>query len=221
MEHRKQATNEIERRYTTGGVELRAKDNGGYTIRGYAFKFGVSDDMGWFTEEIHRDALKNTDMDDVRILQDHVSFLILGRTKSGTARIGIDEVGGWYEADLPDSPNGQNMRASIERRDVDQSSWGFMLRRTDKGVGDKWETRNGKQHRTITDVALWMDASPVTFPANPDTSVAKRSFDAYSQPIQEEAEQTEQRDTNEQINTELQVSIALLERQLDYLNSKI
>lgn len=219
MENRKQATNsteqpQIERRYTTGNVEVRAKDGGGYTIRGYAFKFGVSYDMGWFTEEIHRDALKNTDISDVRILQDHVSYLILGRTKSGTARIGIDTVGGWYENDLPESPNGQNMRVAIERGDVDQSSWGFMLRRTDKGNGDTWETRNGKQHRTITDVALWMDASPVTFPANPDTTVAKRSLEAY----QKESVPPETKDNGADTQTEIELTVALLERRLDYLN---
>jgi len=109
------------------------------------------------------------------------------------------------------------LREAVERGDIDKSSWGFFLKK------DKWEKREGsdKQHRILEQVEMVFDASPVTFPANPDTSVAKRSFDAYSQPIEEAAEQTEQRDTNEQINTELQVSIALLERQLDYLNSTI
>lgn len=203
MEHRKQA-NDVERRYTTGTVETRKADGGGSVIRGYAFKFGVVYDMGWFTEEIHPDALRNTDASDVRVLQDHVSHLILGRTKAKTARVGVDNVGGWYEADLPPSPNGENMRVAVDRGDVDQSSWGFMLRRTSDSMGDRWEKRNGKDHRIITDISVWLDASPVTFPANPDTTVAKRSFDLL------QAAETEQQRI-EQDNQNIEAEIALLD----------
>lgn len=215
MEHRKQATNEVERRAFDSDFvvrDLSSKDGERFAIRGYAARFGSVYDMGWFTEEVSRDAFKGADMSDVRILFNHDPNQILGRTKSGTATVGVDEKGLWYEVELPQSASA--LREAVERGDVDQSSWGFFLKK------DKWEKREGseKQHRILEQVEMVFDASPVTFPANPDTSVAKRSFDAYSQPIQEESEQ---RDTNEQINTELQVSIALLERQLDYLNSTI
>lgn len=156
-------------------MELRKTGAGsGFTLRGYAFRFGSTYDMGDFTEEVLRSAFNSADMTDVRVLDNHLSEKILGRTKSGTARVGIDDVGGWYEVDLPDSPNGHNMRASVERGDIDQSSWGFIL----SSNGDKWERRNGRMHRQLTSVSHWLDASPVTFPANPDTTVAKRSMDA-------------------------------------------
>lgn len=58
--------------------------------------------------------------------------------------------------------------------------------------------RNGKEHRILTDVETVFDASPVTFPANPDTTVAKRSFDASREEIQ--ADPAEEPET-EQINT--------------------
>lgn len=181
MEHRKQENNPpaegAERRFFTGGLEIRAGQEGEPEIFGYALKFGVVYDMGWFTEEVHRDALKNADMSDVRVLQDHMSHLILGRTKSGTASVGVDDTGLWYRARLPKSPNGENMRVSVERGDVDQSSWGFMLRRTENSNGDAWEKRGGKDHRILMDVHTVFDASAVTFPANPDTTVAKRSLE--------------------------------------------
>lgn len=176
METRKQAP-EPERRFYSGTLELRATDSGDPEIFGYALKFGVSYDMGWFTEEIHRDALAKADMQDVRILFNHDVNQILGRTKSGTAKVGIDNIGMWYRATLPKSPIGETVRAAIERGDVDQSSWGFTLRYEDDSTGDMWERKNGKDHRTITDVRKVWDASPVTFPANPDTSVAKRSLE--------------------------------------------
>lgn len=200
MEHRKQAEQpQIERRITTGDVEIRKSESGKDMIRGYAFKFDVVYDMGWFTEEISRSVEKNMDRADVRVLQDHVSHLIMGRTKAGTARVGIDNIGGWYEADLPDSPNGHNLRVAVERGDIDQSSWGFMVRRTAETMGDRWEKRNGKDHRIIEDVSVWLDASAVTFPANPDTSVAKRSL--------ETVQQAEQRTAQQQLQIEAEIGI--------------
>lgn len=217
MEHRKQVTNEVERRAFDSDFvvrDLSSKDGERFAIRGYAARFGSVYDMGWFTEEVSRDAFKGADMSDVRILFNHDPNQILGRTKSGTATVGVDEKGLWYEVELPQSASA--LREAVERGDVDQSSWGFFLKK------DKWEKREGseKQHRVLEEVEMVFDASPVTFPANPDTSVAKRSFEAYAKPAEPE-ENAEQRNEEEQINTELQVSIALLERQLDYLNSTI
>ena len=191
MEHRKQANNEPERRATVAGLEIRANDAGKFALRGYAARFNSVYNMGWFTEEVHRDAFKNADMSDVRILLNHDSNQILGRTAAGTARVGIDKEGLWYEVDLPNSPNGDNVRVAVERGDISQSSWGFTLRISDSGNGDKWEKRDGKEHRILTDIDTVFDASPVTFPANPDTTVAQRSFEQVEQ-IKNETNTTQQ-----------------------------
>ena len=191
MEHRKQANNEPERRATVAGLEIRANDAGKFALRGYAARFNSVYNMGWFTEEVHRDAFKNADMSDVRILLNHDSNQILGRTAAGTARVGIDKEGLWYEVDLPKSPNGDNVRVAVERGDISQSSWGFTLRISDSGNGDKWEKRDGKEHRILTDIDTVFDASPVTFPANPDTTVAKRSFEQVEQ-VKNETNTTQQ-----------------------------
>jgi HK97 family phage prohead protease len=180
MEHHKQAaeSGQIERRYISEGVEYRAK-NGDKPAElfGYALRFGsvykmYDRNLGEFYEQVDSSALDGADMTDVRVLQDHISNLILGRTKSGTAEVGVDNVGLWYRAILPNSPNGENVRVAAERGDIDQSSWGFSLR---QNGGDKWEIRDGKKYRTLIQVEKVFDVSPVTFPANPDTSVAKRS----------------------------------------------
>ena len=185
MEHRKhrqqpETDTAIERRFAFSGLELRKAEDGGVsTLRGYALRFNSIYDMGWFTEEVSPSALQNANMEDVRVLLNHDPNNILGRTSANTARVGTDNVGLWYEVDLPDSPNGHNARVAIERGDITQSSWGFSLRKDSTGrrTGDKWEMRDGKEHRILTDVDIVFDASPVTFPANPDTSVAKRSRD--------------------------------------------
>lgn len=172
----------MERRFVaTSGLEIRAAEDGSQTntLRGYALRFGSVYDMGWFTEEVAPTALDRANMNDVRVLLNHDPNNILGRTAASTARVGVDNVGMWYEVDLPDSPNGQNARVAVQRGDITQSSWGFSLRKDETGrrIGDKWEMRGGKEHRILTDVDIVFDASPVTFPANPDTTIAKRSRD--------------------------------------------
>lgn len=230
----------IERRYAAYGVELRADGKKQPGMKGYAAKFGVSYDMGWYTEELSRDAFKEADMSDVRILLNHDPNLILGRTAAGTARVGVDDVGLYYEVDeLPDSPNGENVRVALERGDINQSSWGFMLDHRDNDRGDMWVFDDDKPHRILKRAGLVFDASPVTFPANPDTTAAKRSADmarsageqsahpdeaeqsakAAQEQASEQAEQTEQEEqTGEQPDSltdeqkEIQARVATLAR---------
>lgn len=180
MEHPQLQNNGIEHRFAP--AEFEKRQEGEQTrFRGYALRFGVTYDMGWFTEEVDKRALDNANLSDVRILLNHDPSQILGRTQAGTATVGVDDIGLWYDFAPPASPNGENARVAIDRGDITQSSWGFRLRQdaTGRRTGDKWEMRNGKEHRTLTDVSEVLDASPVTFPANPDTSVAKRSLELY------------------------------------------
>jgi HK97 family phage prohead protease len=189
QEQRKQANN-TELRSCVGAIELRQSDTGKDTVFGYALKFGVPYDMGWFTEEIQRGALDGADLSDVRILFNHDQNLILGRTKAGTAKIGIDDVGMWYMAELPDSPTGQNVKEALKRGDIDQSSWAFSIAtdETGRSKGDKWMNKDGKDYRVITSVRAVYDASPVTYPANPDTTAAKRSKEVRGEGYGEEME---------------------------------
>jgi HK97 family phage prohead protease len=189
QEQRKQANN-TELRSCVGAIELRQSESGKDTVFGYALKFGVPYDMGWFTEEIQRGALDGADLSDVRILFNHDQNLILGRTKAGTAKVGIDEVGMWYTAELPDSPTGQNVKEALRRGDIDQSSWAFSISTDESGrsKGDKWTSKDGKDYRVITSVRAVYDASPVTYPANPDTTAAKRSKEVRGEDYGEEME---------------------------------
>ena len=162
---------EIERRLYSAPLEIRAKGEGDKMkkVGGYAARFGSAYDMGWFTEEVAPGAFDGADMGDVVALFNHDPNVPLGRKSAGTLRMEVDKAGLAYEIDLPESPNGENVGRAIERGDVTQSSWGFSV------DTDEWRMVDGKDHRTITKVKRVYDVSPVTFPANPDTSVAKRS----------------------------------------------
>lgn len=181
------ATEQIERRFFAQPLEVRAKGDGDKMpkkVGGYAARFGSKYDLGWFTEEVAPGAFDGADMSDVAALFNHDPNLPLGRLSAGTLRLSVDPTGLGYEIDLPDSPNGQNVGEAIKRGDVTQSSWGFTVHSAKDG-GETWRTVDGKDHRTILKVRRVFDVSPVTFPANPDTSVAKRSRDAAQQPDDE------------------------------------
>jgi len=161
-----------ETRTYDANIEVRM-DGDKNTVRGYAAVFNSeSNDLGGFIETIAPGAFSSVLQDDVRALIDHKSELILGRTVSGTLRIGQDEKGLYYEYDSPNTTYANDLLESMKRGDVTQSSFGFRVARD----GSQWEEKEGQTYRTITKVSRLYDVSPVTYPAYNDTSVAMRSL---------------------------------------------
>lgn len=140
--------------------EVRALPTG-FQFRGYAAVFNsLSEDLGGFVEQIVRGAFTKTIQEaDVRALWNHDPNVVLGRNKAGTLRMWEDTHGLGYEVDAPDTTAARDLAVSMERKDVDQSSFGFST------VADEWElTERDYPMRTLLEVRLF-DVSPVTFPA--------------------------------------------------------
>lgn len=157
--------------------EVRAEKREEKTVvRGYAALFNsTSENLGGFRERIEPGAFDEVLKNDVRALMNHDPNKILGRTTSGTLRLGQDEKGLWYEYDSPDTSYARDLLVSMDRGDVDQSSFQFQIERG----GDKWDLgEDGLALRSISKVKRLLDVSPVTIPAYPDTTVAKRSMEA-------------------------------------------
>lgn len=177
--------NRLAPKKTAAPEVVRAK-KGKTIVRGYAAKFDVLYSLGEFDECVGRGAFNNADMTDIVCLFNHNPDEILGRTTGGTLKVGVDSIGLFYEVVLPNSPRGENMRVALERSDVTQSSWAFTLGSDLNKWGDKW-TRHptGRPIRTLTHVKKIYDVSPVTTPANPDTSsyissdTTERSYQAF------------------------------------------
>jgi len=164
-----------ERRFCVTGIERRSAEPGSpKTYRGYAAKFNVlSEDFGGWRERIAPGFFDKVLASDVRILRDHTPTLILGRTLAGTAKIGVDETGLWYEWTDPETTYSRDLSISIDRGDITQSSFAFAL----GDEGSKWERqKDGSYIRTLLIAEELFDASPVTYPAYRDTSVAERSL---------------------------------------------
>ena len=170
---------EIEKRVY--GVELRAKKaepdatgetKGLGTITGYAAVFNSkSEDLG-FREIIMPGAFDRAlkEAHDVRALWNHNQDMVLGRTKSGTLRLSVDERGLKIETDLPDTQAGRDALTLIGRGDVDQMSFAF------RTLTDDWRTEDGEIIRELRDLEL-LDVSPVAYPAYAETSVSARALE--------------------------------------------
>src|SRR5205085_8262677 len=105
-------------------VETRA--DGKKVIVGSAIKYNVmSQNLGWFREQIDASALDNCDMTDVVALFNHDNNIVLGRTISGTLTLEKRSDGLYYTIDPPKSA--ASVIESIERGDVRGSSFAFMI----------------------------------------------------------------------------------------------
>jgi len=153
----------------------------GSKLVGYAAVFGpLSEDLGGFRERVAPEAFDRSleGGTDIRALVDHDTAKVLGRSSSGTLKLSTDERGLKVEIDLPDTTYANDLRALLERGDVSQMSFAFLV----EPNGEKWEGRDeaGMRIRTLTDVQL-IEVSVVTIPAYPDTVAALRSMGRLSQ----------------------------------------
>lgn len=144
-------------------------------VIGYAAVFGpLSEDLGGFRERVDSRAFDQSlsSGKDIRALVDHDSAKVLGRSSNQTLRLSTDGHGLRVEIDLPSTTYAADIRALLERGDVSQMSFGFLLH----AGGDKWErSADGSRLRTLLSVDL-VEVSLVSIPAYPDTSAAVRSL---------------------------------------------
>jgi HK97 family phage prohead protease len=154
--------------------EVRASADGSTKFTGYAAVFdSLSVDLGGFRERIRAGAFRNAieAKQDVRLLINHDSNLILGRTISGTVTLREDETGLYVEADLPDTSYARDLTVSMRRGDISQMSFGFITR------ADEWNEKDPETGLPIRELvaADLFDVSPVTYPAYPATTAEVRS----------------------------------------------
>lgn len=193
----------IEKRITTSKVERAADDSEGKII-GMASRVGAPYDMGWFDEVIEPGAFDDTLTNDVRVLYNHNDNMILGRTKSGTAKVFLDGAGNlMYEYKTPNRSYAKDLEDAIQTGDVDQSSFAFIIEE------EEWEANGDRELRKIKKIGQLFDVSPVTYPANPDTSVAKRSFEKYKAEAEDKSGDADEAKRSKADQDKLKLSIAL------------
>lgn len=161
-------------------LRLESREDGKLPlIKGHAAVFNKLSNELWkgVRERIDPGAFDEALGADVRGLFNHDANHVLGRTKSGTLKLGTDKEGLRFVADPPDTHWVRDLQKSIDRGDIDQASFAF------RTIKDQWthDEEKGTSVRTLLKVEL-RDVSVVTFPAYPqtDVKVAQRSMEAWS-----------------------------------------
>ena len=150
----------------------------GKYIEGRAIVYNQRTNLGWYDEIIAADALKDTDLRDVRLLVNHNTDMIpLARSRNNNAnstmQLTVDEEGLLIRANL-DTENNNDAKAlysAVERRDLDGMSFMFVV---DKDAWDDLESDHPT--RTITGIKRVLEVSGVTFPAYSATSLQARGL---------------------------------------------
>lgn len=148
----------IERRQALQDLEIRAEGDG-MTLRGYAAVFNSPSQPLPFTETIQPGAFADSlrSRNDVKLLWNHDTGIVLGSTRAGTLKLTEDERGLLVEASLPDTQAGRDAATLIKRGDVSAFSFGFRV----PAGGDSWPSAN---QRVLTRINIH-EASLVAFPA--------------------------------------------------------
>jgi HK97 family phage prohead protease len=181
------------------------------TIVGTATVFNSSYDMGWYDEEMTSDVFASADMNDVVALFNHDANMVLARTKSGTLKLKVTGNAMEYEFEAPNTTLGNDLLEMVKRGDVYQSSFAFSVEKED------WqENMGGKPKRIIRSIKKVYDVSPVTYPANPDTMVAKRSYDELQGKVEEDLQKV----IDISVKSEINIQSELRRNALHLLNLK-
>ena len=156
-------TKGLESRQIVGDLELR-EEGDGMTLRGYAAVFNSPSEPLPFTETIQPGAFRDSlnSRNDIKLLWNHDTGIVLGSTRAGTLKLVEDERGLRVEAKLPDTQAGRDAAYLVKRGDVNAFSFGF---RVPVG-GDAWPSAS---ERVLKRVNIH-ETSLVAFPAYPETA---------------------------------------------------
>lgn len=161
------------------GLEVRKQDDAQEMIvEGYALRFNTwSEDLGRFIETITPDALKNTKLEDVRLLKDHNWQDVLARQSAGNLELSVDEVGLRFKAKLPNTTLGRDLYEQIKVGNVNQCSFEFNL--DVDGDEMRFDAKENIYKRTIKAIKQIREISIVSLPAykSTDVSIALRSLE--------------------------------------------
>lgn len=143
-------------------------------FRGYAIRFNSeSEVLGSFTEVVLPGAIKNLDAD-IRMLFNHDSSFVLGRTTAGTLELDQREDGLYIVNDPPETQWARDLSVSVSRGDITQMSFGFRI------LKNRWIERAGKPRLHVLEEVELQECSIVAFPAYASTSVDFRSEETAS-----------------------------------------
>jgi len=177
-------TKGIEQRLIINELEIRAEGDG-MTLSGYAAVFNSPSQPLPFTETIAPGAFRDSlnSRNDVKLLWNHDTSIVLGSTRAGTLTLTEDGKGLRVDAKLPLTQAGKDAAISIQRGDVTGFSFGFRV----PANGDEWPSAD---QRILKRVNIHEVSVGVAFPAYLGTegSASVRAMTELQTKIQQLAE---------------------------------
>lgn len=149
------------------------------TIEGYAIVFDQPATHEWsggrrFTETILRGALDGADMKNVPLRYNHNdTVLVMARTKNGSLRLLVDDIGLKIQADLLDTQSNRDLYKSIQEGLIDKMSFAFTV----SDGGDSWTFGEKETVREVKKIHRIYDVSVVDAAFYDQTSVYARSLE--------------------------------------------
>lgn len=158
--------------------EIRADSEGEEkgVIYGRPIVFESKTDLGYFDEIIHRGALDDTNLKDVRFLVNHNTDMVpLARSRNNnensTMRLIVDKDGLCIrlKLDIENNTDARNLYSAILRGDITGMSFMFSI------DGQEWENEQSDHPtRHIKKIGEVLEVSAVTFPAYEETQINAR-----------------------------------------------
>ncbi len=161
--------------------EIRAEEGEhGGIITGRPIVYESKTDLGYFDEIIHRGALDEADLTDVRFLVNHdISKIPLARSRKNTAnstmRLSVDKDGMTIRVtlDIENNAEARALYSAVQRGDITGMSFMFGI------DGEEWENlESDHPTRHINKISTVVEVSAVTFPAYDATEINARGKEA-------------------------------------------
>ena len=183
-------------------MEMRVLNHEGdekrYMVEGYASTFDkyllLTIDGEDYFERIEPTAFDNADLSDVVFRVDHEGR-VYARSSAGSVEIWHDDKGLGQRTDLGRTQMARDLFADIEVGNYPQRSFAFVV----ADDGDYFDMATNT--RVITKIDKVFDVSPVSFPANPNTSLSVSTRDYFNGVIEmkrAERLEREKRETQKQ-----------------------
>ena len=180
-------------------VDMRALDEEGMIVEGYAAVFDIVTNLGWINETIDRHAFDNADMSDIVMKYNHEnSVLPMARTRGGSLQFNIDEHGLKIRAKLPETSVNRDIYTLIREGVLSKMSFAFTV----KSEEYDYDTDT----RKIFEFDKIFDVSVVDVPAYETTEIYARSKEQY----EAEKRQYEEKKNEHKLNFEKEKIILML-----------
>lgn len=190
-------------------LEIRADETESGIIEGVPIVFEretvITDWAGQYKEIVDRNALKKTDLKDVRLFVNHdTNKITLARSKNGkgTMQLSVENDGLHIKAelDIENNVEAKSLYSAVKRGDMDGMSFMFRI------DGEEWSDLDADvPTRRITSISVVHEVSVVNFPAYQQTSVNARSAEETKTSVLAEARKRHSEETEQRKQKELEL----------------